>query len=44
MVRRRELVVGLLVLVWSIKEGVVFLGMMVMVGMGWWWFVYGVLL
>ncbi|VBB73461.1 Putative protein of unknown function [Podospora comata] len=42
--RRRELVVGLLALVWSTKEGAVFLGTMAMVGMGWWWFAQGGLL
>ncbi|KAK0666313.1 Endonuclease/exonuclease/phosphatase [Cercophora samala] len=39
--RRRELVVGLLALVWSTREGAVFLGTVVMVGMGWWWFARG---
>ncbi|KAK4175670.1 Endonuclease/exonuclease/phosphatase [Triangularia setosa] len=35
--RRREVVVGLLALVWSTKEGAVFLGTVAVVGMGWWW-------
>ncbi|KAK4197028.1 Endonuclease/exonuclease/phosphatase [Triangularia verruculosa] len=39
--RRKELIVGMLALVWSTKEGAVFLGTVVTVGMGWWWFARG---